>query len=272
MKEKKRTSRYGTKKVRKTAWDTIKSILIIIVLVVIIRVFILEAFQVPSGSMKDTLLVGDLILANKIKYRFVEPKRGEIIIFKYPHQDNSINPYKTLLQWIGDLTGRPLINRKNLIKRVIGLPGEKLEMKDGVIYINDKPLDEPYLKFKPVGDFGPYYIPDDCYFLMGDNRNKSSDSRYWGPLPEKFIIGEALFIYWSWIPSHCNVFPCRGKIIPIDREQGLKHYNINVDDVEKFYKCERCGTIHREWWDATDEPYYKFWKHIRWSRLLMMIH
>jgi len=260
-------------KKQKKAWDTIKGIIIIVLLVVLIRVYFVEAFQIPSGSMKDTLLVGDLILANKLIYRFIEPKRGDIVIFKYPHQDNSINPYKTLKQWVGDLTGRPLINRKNLIKRVIGLPGETLEMKEGVIYINGRPLNEPYLKFKPEGNFGPYNISEDSYFLMGDNRNESSDSRYWGFLPKKYIIGKALFIYWSWIPSECNIFSCRGRLLPIDTDKGRNLFkNDNCDDVKKFYACEKCGSIHREWWDGTDEPIYKFWKHIRFNRLLMMIH
>ena len=83
------------KKHRKV-WDTINGIIIIVLLVVVIRVYFVEAFQIPSGSMKDTLLVGDLILTNKLIYHFTEPKRGDIVIFKYPHQDNSINPIKTL--------------------------------------------------------------------------------------------------------------------------------------------------------------------------------
>ncbi|MGQ9705716.1 MAG: signal peptidase I [bacterium] len=257
---------------QKKAWDTIKGIIIIVLLVVIIRVYFVEAFQIPSGSMKDTLLVGDLLLTNKLIYRFTEPKRGDIIIFKYPHQDNTINPYKTLKQWIGDLTGRPLINRKNLIKRVIGLPGEKLEIKDGVVYINGKPLKEPYLKFKPEGNFGPYKIPSDNYFLMGDNRNESSDSRYWGTLNRKFIIGKALFIYWSWVPSNCNIFTCRGRLLPIDRDKGRLLFKDKANDVEKFYICEKCGGIHREWWDGTDKPFYNLSSHLRFNRLLMMIH
>jgi len=252
--------------------EFIKTTVYVIALVVIIRVFIIEAFQIPSASMKDTLLVGDLLLVNKFVYRFCVPERGDIVIFKYPHQDNSLNPIKTLKQWTGDIIGVPLVQRRNLVKRVVGLPGEEIEMVDGQIYIDGVKLDEPYLKFEPHGNFGPYKIPEDNFFMMGDNRDNSSDSRFWGSLPRDLILGKALVIYWSYVPSLCNIFSCRSPLKEINKEMAEEIApEMIYDDVEVYYICPRDNQIHREWWDASTEPFWKVWKRVRLNRLATVI-
>lgn len=155
--------------------ELVESVVIAIVLALVIRFFLFEPFYIPSGSMEPTLQVEDKIIVNKLVYRLKEPKRGDIIVFEHPMLDPNID----------------------YIKRVVGLPGETLEIKESTVYINGKPLEEEYLpadlKFM---DFGPVTIPENSYFMMGDNRNNSQDSRVWGTLPEDYIVGKAFFIFW----------------------------------------------------------------------------
>lgn len=137
----------------------------------ITRVIILQV-KVPSGSMENTIMVGDRVVAARLSYVFGDPKRGDIIVFPFP-DDESVD----------------------FIKRIIGLPGDTIEGRDGLVYINGEPLEEPYVMDKLDSDFGPYVVPEDSYFMMGDNRNNSEDSRYW---ENKFvkrdkIKGKALF-------------------------------------------------------------------------------
>lgn len=154
--------------------EIIESVLIAVVLALIIRFFLFQPFFIPSGSMEPTLTIGDRIIVNKIIYRFSEPKRGDIVVFKYP-----VNP------------------KRDFIKRLIGLPGETVEIKNSNVYINGKIIKQPWLPANlEYPDFGPVKIPQGNYFMMGDNRNNSEDSRYWGNLPQKNIIGKAMFIYW----------------------------------------------------------------------------
>jgi len=154
--------------------EVLESVLIAVVLAVLIRVFILAPFFIPSGSMNPTLLERDRIIVSKITYRFTEPQRGDIVVFKYPKD------IKT-----------------DYVKRLIGLSGETVALKNNHLYINGKLAPENYL---PPGvrldDYGPVQVPEGQYFVLGDNRQNSSDSRYWGFLPRKNIIGKALFIYW----------------------------------------------------------------------------
>ena len=167
----------------KIYWEYVQAILIAIVLALIVRAFIIQAFKIPSGSMLETLQIGDHILVNKFIFYFSEPKKGDIIVFKFP----------------GD-------KKKDYIKRMIGAPGDKLEIKDQNVYINGDLINEPYVEHKdkvmknlPGRDnFGPIIIPEDCYFMMGDNRDLSSDSRFWGLLNKELIRGKAFIIYWSW--------------------------------------------------------------------------
>lgn len=142
-----------------------------------INTFIVVNAQIPSGSMKDTILPGDRVFGSRLSYALGEPQRFDIIIFRYPDDESQL-----------------------FIKRIIGLPGETLEIRDGHIYINgsDTPLDDVQIKEPMEGTFGPYEIPKSCYFVMGDNRNNSMDSRYWKNtfVSEDKILGKAIFRYW----------------------------------------------------------------------------
>lgn len=144
-----------------------------VVLALTVQTFVVKPFKIPSGSMENTLQVGDMIFVNRFIYWFTEPKRGDIVVFKYPE-----NP------------------KQDFIKRIIGLPGETIEIKDQQVYINGKPISEPYIKEPTFTDFGPITVPNDSYFVLGDNRNNSRDSRYWGFLNKEMIKGKAFLIYW----------------------------------------------------------------------------
>lgn len=146
------------------------------VVVAIVNPFVIQAFLIPSGSMIPTLKVGDRIMADKFVYHIRDPQRGEVIVFRAPPQADP--------------------EQRNFVKRVIGLPGETIEVKDGKVFINGKPLSEPYIYEPPFYQFGPYKVPPNSYFVMGDNRNDSNDSHVWGPLPRGRITGKALFIWW----------------------------------------------------------------------------
>jgi signal peptidase I len=165
--------------------DTIDSIVVAFVIAMIIRAFFIQAYKIPSGSMLNTLLIGDHILVNKTAYWFTQPKRGDIIVFEYPLEPD-----------------------KDFIKRVIAVPGDKIKMINKVVYLNGKPLNEPYTRHEsdfvfpedinPRDNFKEITVPQGYYFVMGDNRDSSFDSRFWGFVREKAIKGEALVIYWSW--------------------------------------------------------------------------
>src|SRR5262244_3861351 len=180
-----------------------ESIVIAVILALFVRTWVVQAFKIPTGSMENNLLIGDHLLVNKFVFgptplaigRAVLPvrpiRRGDVIVFKYPEEPD-----------------------RDFIKRVIGLPGEKVELKDKKVYINVKALDEPYVHFlQPPGQssefhevtsfdvrerYGPVTVPTDHYFVMGDNRDNSQDSRYWGFLPRENVKGKALVIYWSY--------------------------------------------------------------------------
>lgn len=172
--------------------DWVESILIALALALFIRTFIVQAFKIPTGSMRMTLIEGDRILVNKFIYGAKVPftnlrlpalkkiDRGDIIVF--------ISPEDT---------------KKDFIKRVVGLPGEKVEIKNMQIYINGKPLKEPLFlgrNYYNRGEFGMegkvIQVPQDSYYVLGDNSFSSRDSRYWGFVPHKYILGRAFLIYW----------------------------------------------------------------------------
>ncbi len=187
---------------KSTAREYTESIIIAVILALFIRTWVVQAFKIPTGSMENNLLVGDHLLVDKFAFsptlssfeRTFLPishiKRGDVIVFKYPVEPD-----------------------RDFIKRVIGLPGETLEVKRKVVYINGKPLTEPYVHFNlPLSpgktetldvreDYGPVTVPPDQYFMMGDNRDNSADSRFWGFLPADYIKGKALMIYWSYEPE-----------------------------------------------------------------------
>ncbi len=177
--------------------EYVEAFAIAIVLALIIRAFVVQAFKIPSGSMIPTLLVGDHILVSKFIYGvrvpftdiklfdFRDPKREEVIVFIYPKDES-----------------------KDFIKRVIGVEGDKIAIKDKKLYINDKLYDDPYGFYKdhtiipghvqPRDNFGPVVVPKDSLFVMGDNRDRSADSRFWGFVELNKVRGKAFLIYWSW--------------------------------------------------------------------------
>src|SRR5207247_2611950 len=178
-----------------------ESIVIAVILALFVRTWVVQAFKIPTGSMENNLLIGDHLLVNKFIVgptplaigRALLPVRpirhGDIVVFKYPDEPD-----------------------RDFIKRVIGLPGETVELRNKKVYINGKPIDEPYVHFlSPPSSAGqevtsadvrenyaPVTVPPDHYFVMGDNRDNSQDSRYWGFLPRGYIKGKALVIYWSY--------------------------------------------------------------------------
>jgi signal peptidase I len=177
--------------------EYVEAILLAIVIAFFIRTFVIQAYKIPSGSMKPTLLIGDHILVSKfnygIKLPFIRstlipvgtPKRGDIVVFIYP-EDRS----------------------KDFIKRVIGLPGDTVEIRDKKVFLNGQPMNDPRGvhsdslvipgAVQPRDNFGPVKVPEGKLFVMGDNRDESYDSRFWGFVDMKDVLGEALIIYWSW--------------------------------------------------------------------------
>lgn len=158
----------------------IKTIVFAFVLAIVINAFIIVNATVPTGSMENTIMPKDRIVAFRLSYLFQEPERGDIIVFKYPD-----DPEQKILY----------------VKRVIGLPGDMVEIINGKVYINgsSEPLEEPYLKEEPIGSYGPYVVPEGCYFMLGDNRNNSQDSRYWTNkfVEEDQILGKVFFRYYK---------------------------------------------------------------------------
>jgi len=177
-------------------------LLIAFVLALLIKTFLVQAFFIPSVSMDPTLKVGDRVLVNKLTYRFHEPGRGDIIVFQDPNAPPvHRNPVSSFAHWVTDGLGLTTSPDKDFIKRVIGLPGETVEIKGGTVYINGSPLGpEPYLS--PILDSGccqgrTWHVPQDELFVMGDNRTDSNDSRgTLGFIPMSKVIGRAFVIIW----------------------------------------------------------------------------
>ena len=186
---------------KSTVREYFESICVAVILALFVRTFVVQAFKIPTGSMENNLLIGDHLLVNKFVFAptasrleqtllpITDIKRGDIVVFKYPEDPN-----------------------RDFIKRTIGLPGETVELRNKVVYINGKALDEPYVHFLFPADggppdeatpfdvrrnYGPVTVPADHYFMMGDNRDNSEDSRYWGFMPRDYVKGKALFIYFS---------------------------------------------------------------------------
>ncbi len=186
-----------------TAKEWIETFIFVFVMVILIRYFLCEIRWIPSGSMKPTLIEGDRIVVERVTHFYKKPQRGDILVFYPPF----VKINKTPLGILARRTGIGC-NDVAFIKRVVGLPGEKVEIKnfkDGrhVVYINDKPLEEKYIlseyDYVPCSDTmycGPMIVPEGKYFMMGDNRGNSEDSRFWGFLPEYRIVGRAVTIFW----------------------------------------------------------------------------
>lgn len=197
---------------KRLIWEYAKAIITALLLALLIRAFIIQAFKIPSGSMIPTLLVGDHLLVNKFIYgtkipfsdkRILvirKPERGDIIVFKYPEDP-----------------------KRDFIKRVIGTEGDTLEARDKIVYVNGKANEEPYVFYadntiRPKGNdprdnFGPVHVPKDKVFVMGDNRDQSYDSRFWGFVDIHEIRGKALIIYWSWDTNKWLRFNRIGRLI-----------------------------------------------------------
>jgi signal peptidase I len=196
---------------KSVAREYFESIVIAVILALFIRTFVVQAFKIPTGSMEPNLLIGDHLLVNRFVFAptisaaeraflpMLPIRRGDILVFKYPE-----NP------------------ERDFIKRVIGLPGETIELKDHRIHVNGRPIDEPYAHYLPPPEadgrhestsddvrerYGPVTVPDDALFVMGDNRDNSADSRYWGFLPRANVKGKALMIYWSFDTENDSLNP-----------------------------------------------------------------
>jgi len=205
-------------------WDWTRSILVAFALFVIVRTFVVEAFRIPTGSMENTLLVGDFLLVNKAVYgaeipgtdlrlpAFTEPHRGDVVVFTPPHDPT-----------------------KNYVKRLVGVPGDTLEMRHKELYLDGVRVEEPYARYSdragdavhpdmewqsnhliartsrgyhPTRDnWGPLVVPEGKYFMLGDNRDNSEDSRYWGFVPRSAIHGRPWFVYYSFDAGMADSFP-----------------------------------------------------------------
>jgi signal peptidase I len=209
-------------RISRVAWEWSKSILIAFVLFLFIRTFLVEAFRIPTGSMENTLLVGDFLLVNKAAYgaqvpltrahlpAFTQPRRGDVVVFRPPHDPG-----------------------RNYVKRVIGLPGDTIEMRSKTVFVNGRSQHEQYARTgagddvyapsmfwqcehqynedtdcRPTRDnWGPLVVPDDHFMMLGDNRDDSEDSRYWGFVERSAIKGRPLFIYYSFDKSKPRPLP-----------------------------------------------------------------
>jgi signal peptidase I len=176
-------------------------IVIAFLLALLIKSFLVQAFFIPSESMEPTLNIGDRVLVNKLAYKFHGPSRGDVIVFSNPHpgEEPHRNPISGFFHWVTEGLGFTAPQDEDFIKRVIGLPGDVVEERQGVIYVNNKSLYEPYLS--PVKDnrtMGPWTVQPDHLFVLGDNRANSNDSRFpeLGQIPMDKVIGRAFIIIW----------------------------------------------------------------------------
>ena len=186
----------NNKKVKSTFREYAEAIVMALLLALFIRTFVVQAFKIPSGSMIPTLQIGDHILVNKLAYgvrvplwghylvEFKKPQRGDVVVFIFPED-----------------------RTKDFIKRVVGLPGDTVEIRGKKVYVNGKAIDDPHAYFEGEGgqvgiqirdDYGPKKVPGNHVFVMGDNRDKSYDSRFWGYVNLDDVKGKAFLIYWSW--------------------------------------------------------------------------
>ena len=213
-------------------WDSAKSFAIAIVLFLVVRAFLVEAFKIPSGSMERTLLVGDFLLVNKLVYGAEVPFTDRRLpAIRAPHHGDVI-----VFQWPSDPS-------KNFVKRLVGMPLDTLEMRHSVLYVNGRPQPEQYVTRLSPGDdvasddefrwqrdhlirsaqasvgyhpsrntWGPLVVPDRHYFVLGDNRDNSLDSRYWGFVPDTLVRGRPMFVYYSYAPDTAQSFAWLTKI------------------------------------------------------------
>jgi signal peptidase I len=168
------------------------------VIAFLVKTFVAQAFFIPSESMVHTLEVGDRVLVSRVSYQLHEPHRGDIVVFTSPFetQGKSESLPSRVLHTVLESVGLRQPSTEDFIKRVIGLPGETVEGRNGKILINGRELIEPYLAEEPIGDFPAKMIPKGQLWVMGDNRNRSSDSRVFGPIKKSKIVGRAILRIW----------------------------------------------------------------------------
>lgn len=219
LKEKLRSILKKEKSLKSPTREMVEAVVIALVLAIIIRAFVIEPFKIPTGSMKDTLIEGDHLMVNKLSYGFQMPSPAiiKVLGLKVPFFETQLKTWWSQIER-GDVVvfRAPMDRHTNYIKRVIGLPGETIEVRDKVVYVDGKPLDlEPYKVFKgSIYDpatiangrmMAPYTVPEGHVFCMGDNRDYSYDSRFWGPVPISDIKGRAFMLYFSRDPK--RTFP-----------------------------------------------------------------
>lgn len=184
-------------------------ILIIVALgiALLIKTFVVQAFYIPSGSMENTLMIGDRVLVSKFLYRFTEPQYGQVVVFVSPYGERvpevDRGPVGNLLNSIAEGLGLKSAE-KDFIKRVIATQGQTVEIKDGAVHVDNRRLSEPYLHDNaPMPNYGPTRVPRGRVFVMGDNRSNSQDSRVFGPIPKSSILGRAFVLIWP--PGRVNI-------------------------------------------------------------------
>ena len=174
------------KKLKSNVLEYVQVIVLALIIAFVLRAFLISAYKIPSKSMENTLLSGDFILVNKLAYNFADPQPGDIMVFKYP-----LNPEKTF------------------IKRCIATEGQTVQIVKKILYVDGKRFNNPKWEnftdplvlpqeYSTRDNFGPYQVPKGQIFVLGDNRDESRDSRFWGFLEKRHIIGKPIIIYWSW--------------------------------------------------------------------------
>lgn len=197
------------KKKKHPVRETVEAIIIALLLALVIRTFCVQAFKIPSSSMEDTLLIGDHILVSKFAYGMQVPRPATISVFgvSVPFFETQLRPVWGSIERGDVIVFRfPGDRTKDYIKRVIGTPGDKVQVRNKRIFINGKAWEDTVGVFKGsqggrtdmADNFGPYTVPEDKVFVMGDNRDRSFDSRFWGPVGINDIKGKAFIIYFSW--------------------------------------------------------------------------
>lgn len=261
----------------------ITSIATALAIALFIRVLLVTAFIIPSGSMKDTLLVGDMILVNRFVYQFTEPSRGDLVVFHDPK--TTVDFYAG--DWLRELWSEYALNRasrrQDLVKRIIGLPGETVQIYDGKVLITTLDgqgivLSEPYLAEPFTDNWGPRKVPNDSYLVLGDNRKNSLDGRWFGFLKRNLIMGRAFMLLFSIAPDTCRdneIYDkrCAAVLVPMPPEQASEFTPELPGGNGNYWICpDQCyasqGKAYRDWWDKRAGP---LWERIRWSRLGQII-
>ncbi len=253
---------------RSPARDYAEAVLVAVVVAFALRAFVAQAFKIPSGSMKPTLLVGDYIVVDKLSYRFRPPLRGDVIVFKYPRQDNDITLAKWFREFYELVVHRRRVPRHDYVKRVVGAPGDVVLAAGGTVFVNGEPLEESYLRGAASDDFGPFKVPAASYFVLGDSRASRRDSRYWGFVPRRLVRGRVILVYWSWIPAYC----------PRHRSRIERLYQVRLAGTtarEKpapvRYVCDAGGETLVDGEDVRLAKWYELWRHVRWRRVMSAV-